>query len=234
MNERRNAPGLRLALDYGPLLVFLLINFLAPGEPMRRMVAATPMPLSDLNRLEALLIARVIVATVAFMLATVVALIVSRVRLGNISPMLLISSAMVIVFGGLTIYFRDPHFIKMKPTFVYAILAALLFFGLWSGRPLLQGLLGSTYPGLDAAGWRKLTRNWAAFFVVMAVLNELVWRRTEATMGAEAALRAWSLYKMPGCVILTVVFAAANIPMLTRHGLLLDEGRATAGQLPPE
>lgn len=217
---RPTSPALRLALDYGPLLIFLAISLAAPAEPMRRLVALTTLSLADLSRIEALLIARVIVATAAFIVATIVAMIVSRIKLGSISPMLWISGVLVILFGGLTIYFRDPHFIKMKPTFVYAIFSGLLFFGLWSGRPLLQLLLGAAYPGLDEAGWRKLTRNWAIFFVAMAGMNEMVWRWTEMILSPEGALKAWTLYKMPGCVILTLVFAFANIPMLMRHGLM--------------
>ena len=115
---RSPSPALRLALDYGPLLIFLAISLIAPGEPMRRLVAMTTLSLSDLTRVEALLIARVIVATAAFIVATIVAMIVSRLKLGSISPMLWISGVLVILFGGLTIYFRDPHFIKMKPTIV--------------------------------------------------------------------------------------------------------------------
>src|SRR3546814_20367963 len=57
-------------------------------------------------------------------------------------------------------------------------LAGILGFGLVTGRPLLEALLGSAYPGLNALGWRKLTRNWAVFFVAMALLNEIVWRST--------------------------------------------------------
>lgn len=228
------SPGLKIAIDYGPLLVFLAITFLAPDWLVRQLVAAATISLSDLSRVEALVIARVIVATAAFMLATAVAMIVSRIKLGVISPMLWISGVLVVVFGALTLWFRDPHFIKMKPTFVYALFAGLLGFGMLTGRPLLQGLLGAVYEGLDETGWRKLTRNWAIFFAVMAGMNELVWRWTEATMAPEAALRAWTLYKMPGCVVATLAFAMANIPMLLRHGLTLGDEQAAADQLPPE
>ena len=168
-----SSPGLKMAVEYGPLLVFLAVTFFAPDNLVRQLVALATVPLSDLPRLEAIVIARVIAATAAFMLATAVAMAVSRAKLGAISPMLWISGVLVVVFGGLTIWFRDPHFIKMKPTLVYALFAGLLGFGLATGRPLLQGLLGAVYEGLDAEGWRKLTRNWAIFFVVMAVMNEL-------------------------------------------------------------
>lgn len=229
----KTSPGLKIAVEYGPLLVFLGVTFFAPDALVRHLVALATVSLCDLSRVEAIVVARVIVATAAFMLATAIAMAVSRAKLGAISPMLWISGALVVVFGALTLWFRDPHFIKMKPTFVYALFAGLLGFGLLTGRPLLQGLLGAVYEGLDAEGWHKLTRNWAIFFSGMAVMNELVWRSTEATMAPEAALRTWTLYKFPGCVLLTLAFAAANIPMLLRHGLTLEEA-AAAEQLPPE
>jgi intracellular septation protein len=232
MTTTKSSPGLRLAIDYGPLLVFFAITFVAPAEPMRALVSAFTTTLADLTRLEALLIARVICATAGFVIATIIAMAVSKARLGSISPMLWISGVLVVVFGGLTIYFADPRFIKMKPTFVYAIFAGVLAFGLATGRPLLQQLLGAAYPGLTEAGWKKLTRNWAIFFAIMAVANEIVWRTTEASMSEAAAFRAWTLYKFPGCVIITLVFAAANIPMLMRHGLNLEGDAVT--DIPPE
>ena len=121
---------LRMAVDYGPLLVFFLVNFAMPGQLCRDLVAPFTRSLDGLARVEALLVARVIVATVLFVIATVAAVIWSRVKLGHGSPMLLISAALVLIFGGLTIWFHDPRFIQMKPTFVYAILAAVLGFGL--------------------------------------------------------------------------------------------------------
>ena len=87
--------------------------------------------------------------------------------------------------------------------------------GLATDRPLLQRVLGSTYPGLDEKGWAKLTRNWAAFFAVMAVLNELVWRNSTTNF--------WVGFKLWGALPLTFLFAAANIPMLLRHGLMKED-----------
>lgn len=225
MSARDDRPALRIAIDYGPLLVFFAVNFLAPAAPMMRLVAASTGFLSDLDRMSALVIARVICATAAFVLATVAAIIVSRVKLGRVSPMLWISGALVVVFGGLTIWLRDPRFIQMKPTIVYLTFAGVLVFGLLTRRPLLEGLLGSTYPGLSAEGWRKLTRNWTGFFVVMAALNEVVWR----TVGWDF----WVGFKLWGAIPLTMGFALANVPMLMRHGLTLQDG-AAAKELPPE
>lgn len=201
MSDAKSTPAFRLLLDYGPLLVFFAVNFLTPGAALVRIIAAT----------------------IAFMIAMVVALGLSFWRTGRVSPMLLITAALVLVFGGLTLYFRDERFIKMKPTFVYAIFAATLAFGLATGRPLLQSLLGSAYPGLTETGWRKLTRNWAIFFVFMAVLNEAVWRSTTTDF--------WVGFKLWGAIPLTLVFAVANVPMLMRHGLSFEDA---AGTVPPQ
>ena len=200
--KRPTSPLFRLALDYGPLLVFFIVNFAGSGPAM----------------------ARVIEATVAFMIAMILAIVISWVKTRHVSPMLWISGALVLVFGGLTLYFHDDRFIKMKPTFVYAIFAGVLAFGMATGRPLLQSLLETAYPGLDAVGWRKLTRNWAAFFVVMAVLNEAVWR-TQTT-------DFWVGFKLWGVTPMTLIFAFANIPMLMKHGL--KTGGDAVGDVPPE
>jgi intracellular septation protein len=197
---RELPPGLRIAVDFGPLAIFFLANMLAP-EPK---------------------ILKVLVATAAFMVATVVAMIVSRLKTGRISPMLWITGLLVLFFGGLTLWFRDDTFIKMKPTIVYTMFAVILGFGLATGRPLLRMLLESAYPGLDETGWRKLTVNWAGFFALMAVLNEAVWRTQSWDF--------WVGFKLWGAVPLTFLFAILNIPMLLRHGL--NDGKDAP--IPPE
>ena len=223
---RATPPLLRMGIDYGPLLVFFLVTFAMPAGLCRELVAPFTRSLDGMTRIESLLIARVIVATALFSVATVAAVVFSRMKLGHVSPMLLISAALVLIFGGLTIYFHDPRFIQMKPSFVYGILAAVLGFGLATGRPLLQGLLGMAYPGLSAAGWRKLTLNWSLFFSALVVANE--------TARQVLTFDHWVLFKFPGCTIVTVLFALANVPMLMRHGLTVEEPAAATEQLPPE
>jgi intracellular septation protein len=195
ITEKNNEPtGMaRLVIDIGPLLVFFLANFLAP----------VPGPL------------KVFVATGAFMAAMVAALCFAAIRYRYISPLLLFSGVMVLVLGGLTIWLHNETFIKVKPTIYYALVAGLLTFGLMTGRPLLKLVLGSAYPGLDEEGWRKLTRNWAIFFVVMAVVNEAVWRNSTTDF--------WIAFKLWGVVPATLLFAVANVPMLMRHGLSAEE-----------
>ena len=185
--------GAKLLIDLGPLLVFFLVNFLAP----------VPGPV------------KIFVATGAFMVAMVAAMLFSAIRYRSISPLLWFSGVMVVIMGGLTIWLHDEMFIKMKPTIYYALVAGLLAFGLATGRPLLQRVLGSTYPGLDQTGWAKLTRNWALFFAFMALLNEAVWRNSSTQF--------WIGFKLWGALPLTFLFAAANIPMLLKHGLMRDD-----------
>jgi intracellular septation protein len=185
--------GAKLLIDLGPLLVFFLVNFLAP----------VPQAL------------KIFVATGAFMVAMVVAMIFSALKYQRISPLLWFSGVAVLILGGLTIWLHKEWIIKMKPTLYYGVVSGLLAFGLWTDRPLLQRVLGSTYPGLDETGWRKLTRNWALFFAFMAVLNESVWRNSSTNF--------WIGFKLWGAIPLTFLFAAANIPMLLRHGLMKED-----------
>ena len=185
--------GSRLLIDIGPLLVFFLVNFFAP----------VPGAL------------KIFVATGAFMAARMAALIYSAIRFRTVSPLLLFSGVMVVILGGLTIWLHNETFIKVKPTIYYALVAALLAFGLATGKPLLKSVLGSSYPGLDEEGWRKLTRNWAIFFSVMAVVNEAVWRNSSTDF--------WIGFKLWGAIPATLLFAAANVPMLLRHGLAEEE-----------
>ncbi|MEO6361170.1 MAG: inner membrane-spanning protein YciB, partial [Sphingomicrobium sp.] len=160
---------------------------------------------------------KIFVATGAFMAAMIAAMLYSYMRFRHISPLLWFSGAMVIVMGGLTIWLHNETFIKLKPTIYYLFVAALLGFGLATRRPLLKSVLGSTYPGLDETGWTKLTRNWAVFFLIMAIFNEAVWRNSSTSF--------WIGFKLWGAIPLTFLFALANVPMLMKHGLSADKAK---------
>jgi intracellular septation protein len=183
----------KLLIDFGPLLIFFAINFLAPVPPLTK----------------------IFVATGGFMIAMVAAVIYSAIRYRSVSPLLWFSGVMVVILGGLTLWLHDETFIKLKPTIYYLFVAGLLGFGLWKDKPLLKMVLGSAYPGLDEEGWRKLTRNWALFFLFMAALNEAVWRSSSTDF--------WVGFKLWGAMPLTFLFAGANVPMLLRHGLTAEE-----------
>lgn len=194
--------GIRIATDYGPILIFFAVNFLSTGLEIQR----------ALN------------ATLAFVIAAAVAMAVSWWKTRRVSPMLWATSLLVLVFGGLTLWFHDLTILKMKPTFVYVIFALVLGYGLLSGKPLLQQLMDAAYPGLSERGWRMLTVNWAGFFAAMAIANEVVWRNF--------SWDSWVAYKTWGATSATFVFALINIPMLMRNGLKLD--KPEEAPIPPE
>jgi intracellular septation protein len=200
----RTGPGAgeRLLIDLGPLLVFFLTNGFAPV-------------LDEL---------RIFYATGAFMAAMIVAMIWSQLRHKHISPLLLFSGAMVVVLGGITIWLHDENFIKIKPTIYYLVVAAILAFGLLTGRNLLKVVLEAVYPGLSERGWQLLTRNWIGYFIVMAIINEAVWR-TQTT-------DFWIGFKLWFFLPATFIFALANVPMLLKHGLE-PEGPAKEPPTPP-
>ena len=194
MSGKQEPAGLsRLLIDVGPLIVFFVTNFLAP----------VPGPL------------KIFVATGAFMAAMIAAMIYSQIRYRGISPLLLFSGFMVVVLGGLTIWLHNETFIKIKPTIYYRVVAALLSFGLFTGRNLLKMVLGTVYPGLSERGWYLLTRNWVIFFIVMAIANEAVWRSTDTD--------TWVAFKLWVFLPLTFLFMVANVPMLLKHGFALEE-----------
>ena len=182
-------PWIRYAIEYGPLLVFFLTYKLAPMGPL----TAT------------------LVATGVFMAAIVIALIAALVVLKRVPPITWLSAVLVVVMGGITLYMHDARFIQMKPTLIYAILAAILLAGLLRKKPVLKWLFGEIFPGLSETGWLKLTRNWALFFLFLAVANEV--------LRAKLSFDAWLTVKVWGVTILSIIFAAANVPMLLRHGL---------------
>jgi len=182
MADARPLPAaVRLALDYVPLLAFFA----------------------------AFKLADIFVATAVFMVAIVIAIGVSLWRTRKVSPMQIVTGVVVLGFGGFTLWLGDPEFIKLKPTIIYAIFAAVLLFGIATGRPLLKLVLNDAFPAVDAEGWRKLTRNWALLFVGLAVANEVARRMLTTDQ--------WVDFKVWGVTAVTFVFALAQAPILVRH-----------------
>jgi intracellular septation protein len=171
---------LKLGLDLGPLLLFFFVNSRSG----------------------------IFAATGAFMAATLLSIALTYILVRRIPMMPLVSALIVFVFGGLTLYLQDETFIKLKPTIIYALFAAILLGGMLLGRSLLAVVLDSVFQ-LDNEGWRKLTLRWGIFFLVMALLNEIVWRSVSTD--------AWVAFKTFGFLPLTVVFALAQTPLIMRH-----------------
>jgi intracellular septation protein len=193
---KKPSGALNFALDFGPLLLFFVASKLGHSDSDPKQGA--------------------IVGTAVFMAAIIVAAIVSKLKLGRISPMLKLTAALGVFFGGLTIWFNDARFIQIKPTIIYAFFAALLIGGWFRGKALLKYVLEAAFEGLNDTGWLKLSLHWGLFFAGLAVANE--------AMRATLDFDLWLTLKVWGVTALTFLFSMANIPMLLKHGLSLGEG----------
>lgn len=193
-------PWIKLIIEAGPLVVFFVVNG-RDGLPEFRSLW---LPEGGSLMAEQSLFE----ATGAFMVATLLALVIGWVLERRLPVMPLVSGVFVVFFGGLTLVLADETFIKLKPTLVNTLFAVILFGGLLTGRSLLKHLFGSAVQLTDI-GWRKLTLRWAVFFVVLAVLNEVVWRNFTTDF--------WVSFKLFGIMPLTFLFAAAQTPLFLRE-----------------
>jgi intracellular septation protein len=191
--RRESPPWLKAAVDYlGPAAFFL--GFFLGG---RNLLGAT------------------------FWLVggSAVALLLSLAVVRRIPPMPLIWGGAALLFGSLSLIFHDPVFVKMKTTFVDLALAAALFIGLQLGRNPLKLMMGEALKLTDA-GWRTLTLRYAAFFVAMAVLNEVIWRTQPDAV--------WVVFRMPGLLILAALFAVTQLPMMMKDMKAAEAAAALA------
>ena len=170
----------KLLIDIGPLAVFFIFY-------TRSGLQASILPL---------------------MIATVIAVLFSYILEKKIPIMPTVGAGIVLIFGGLTIYFDNEVFIKMKPTIINLIFAIILYGGILVKKPLLKILLGAALR-LEEEGWRILTYRWIGFFIVLAVLNEIVWR-TQTT-------DIWVNFKVFGILPITFIFTMTQFPLIKKH-----------------
>jgi len=170
----------KLLIDIGPLAVFFIFY-------TRSGLQASILPL---------------------MIATVIAVLFSYILEKKIPIMPTVGAGIVLIFGGLTIYFDNEVFIKMKPTIINLIFAIILYGGMLVKKPLLKFLLGAALR-LEEEGWRILTYRWIGFFIALAVLNEIVWR-TQTT-------DIWVNFKVFGILPITFIFTMTQFPLIKKH-----------------
>jgi len=199
-----NAPGrkhinplLKMVLELGPLLVFFFAN--ARGEWIAERVPF----LADIG-------GPIFVGTACFMIATAIALSVSWILTRTLPIMPLLSGIIVLVFGALTLWLQDETFIKVKPTIINTMFGGILLIGLLFGKSFLGYVFDSAFK-LDAEGWRILTFRWGMFFLIMAFVNELIWRNFSTDF--------WIAFKVWGNMPLSIVFTLLQLPLMQRHAL---------------
>jgi intracellular septation protein len=197
MDKTTPHPLFKLATELGPLLVFFIANAKF----------------------------HLFVATGAFMVAVVAAIIASYVVTRHVPIMAQVTGVIVIVFGTLTLVLHDETFIKVKPTIIYSLFAAVLGGGLLFGRSFIQIMFDQMF-NLTPQGWRSLTLRWALFFFALAILNEAVWR-TQTT-------DFWVNFKVFGVTPLTMLFALTQMPLIKRYQVepvSLEVSEAEAGDV---
>ncbi|MDA9748784.1 septation protein A [Pelagibacteraceae bacterium] len=147
-------------------------------------------------------------AILPLMIATIISVIFSYILEKKIPIMPTLGGSIVLIFGGLTIYFNNEIFIKMKPTIINALFAVILYGGVILKKPLLKYLLGAALH-LQDQGWKKLTNRWIAFFVALAILNEIVWR-TQST-------DIWVNFKVFAILPITFIFTMTQFPLIKKY-----------------
>ncbi|MGH6813339.1 MAG: septation protein A [Methylocella sp.] len=203
----RGSPWLKFGVEMGPLILF----FFANARPKLFAPAVAPLlPPAILSGPTAGLFT----ATIVLMAAVAVALAVSFISTRRLPAVPLMTAALVLVFGGLTLYLQDATFIKMKPTVLYAGFGVALIGGLALNKPVLPVIFDHAM-ALTERGWRLLTVRWGSFFFALALLNEIVWRTQSND--------AWVAFKFPGIFILIFLFSIAQVPLISRHTLPDDE-----------
>ncbi len=193
MTERKINGGLKTALELGPILAFFVAyiwlkdrSFLIGGTEYEGFI----------------------VVTAGFIPVFLLSIGILWALTGHLSKMQAMTAILITVFGGLSIWFNDPKFFKMKPTIIYLLFGGILGIGLLQGRSYLQTVMDTVMP-LTHAGWMILTRRLTLFFFGLAFLNEIIWR----TQSEET----WVYFKTFGLTAAIFVFFITQSKLFNQH-----------------
>lgn len=200
MEERKINPMLKTGLELGPILAFFAAYLILKDRVFT--IGGTEYD-------------GFIVVTAGFIPVFLLAMGVLWRLTGHLSKMQVVTAVLIVVFGGLSVWFNDPRFFKMKPTIIYLLFAGVLGAGLLRGRSWLQYVMEGVMP-LSHEGWMILTRRLALFFFGLAILNELIWR----TMSEET----WVYFKTFGLTAAIFVFFMAQGRLFRDYGQEDKEG----------
>ena len=198
MEEKKISSGLKTALELGPVVLF----FIAYSKMKGTMYTIFGQEYDGF-----------IVATAAFIPVLLICIGIVWALTGKLSKMQLMTAVLVVVFGGLSVWFNDERFFKMKPTIIYLLFGGILAFGLMRGQSYLKAVMEEAMP-LQDAGWMILTKRICMFFFALAVMNEFVWR----TMSTDA----WVNFKTFGLTAAIFLFFMTQGGVLAKYGL--DKG----------
>ena len=146
-------------------------------------------------------------AILPFMIATIISVLFSYIIEKKIPIMPTVGAAIILVFGGLTIYFDNDVFFKMKPTIINLLFSGILFAGILMDKPLLKYLLGGAIK-LKEEGWSILTKRWIGFFISLAILNEIIWRTQSTDL--------WVNFKVFGILPITFIFTLTQFSIIKK------------------
>ena len=147
-------------------------------------------------------------AILPFMIATIIAVLFSYILEKKIPIMPTVGAVIILIFGGLTIYFDNETFFKMKPTIINLLFAGILYGGIILNKSLLRYLLGAALK-LQDEGWDILTKRWIGFFIALAILNEIIWR-TQTT-------DIWVNFKVFGILPITFIFTLTQFSTIKKY-----------------
>ena len=194
MEKKEENSFLKSLLEFVPLIAFFVSYYYYPNS--RELVG------------EELSVEKIIFATKVFVPTLIVSSVLSYLILKTISKMAIITAVVVIIFGFLTVWFRNPVFIKMKPTIIYLSFSLILTMGLLRKKSFLQSLMGSAL-NMEDQGWLILTKRVTMFFLVLAALNEIVWRY----FGQDQ----WVNFKTFGLPVITLIFFAFQYKLFQKY-----------------
>ncbi len=199
MADKKINPMLKTGLELGPIIAFFAAYMWLKGHVFT--IAGT-----DYQGF--------IVVTAGFIPVFLVAMGILWKLTGHLSKMQVMTAILIVVFGGLSIWFNDPKFFKMKPTIIYLLFGGTLGFGLLRGKSYLQTMMEGTIPLTDE-GWMILTRRITIFFFTLAVLNELIWR----TQSEET----WVYFKTFGLTAAVFLFFMTQGGLFSKYGTHEDD-----------
>jgi len=160
MSEQKTNPMTKTVLEFGPILAFFVAYLWLKDDVFT-------IGGRDYDGF--------ILVTAGFIPVFLLAMGALWALTGHLSKMQVVTAVLIVVFGGMSVWFNDPRFFKMKPTIIYLLFGGVLGFGLMRGTSYMQSLMDGVMP-LSDEGWMILTKRICYFFLGLALLNELVWR----------------------------------------------------------